>query len=579
MLKEVVVTATRSETLANDLISDVAVISRQDIDSGVGRTVGELLARVAGVKVASNGGLGKNSSVFIRGTENRHVLLLVDGVRYGSATTGTPNFDTIALEVIERIEVLKGPASALYGSDAVGGVIQIFTRKGSAGFHPYASLTVGENDRAEVAAGLNGGTADLNYAFGVQNLNEKGFSATNPRVSFNGFNADRDGLSQNSAYASASWKVTDGWKLDGRALQSTGTSQFDNGASTFDARGEFETQVFGLGLQGRLSAIWKSRISVSSSTDKSSSFTSAVPSLFNTKQDQWTWQNDVTTPVGVVVAGFDNLKETVSGTTAYTVDSRTTESVFAGLNGQAGAHSWQVNARQDHNSQFGDATTGLVGYGFKITPDLRAHASYGTSFKMPSFNTLYFPLTNGFQGNSTTQPETGKNTEIGVAYAVGSHQLSVTYYDNRIQGFITTTPVVTNTPFARIEGWTLAYEGEVGAWDYRTAVDFLDARNEANNRKLQRRADIQLTANANYTVGDWKWGSSLLAATEAFDDAANTKTLGGYGTVDVYTRYAVKKDWSVEGRIVNLGDKFYQTTMGYNQTGRSAYVTLRYQPK
>ena len=381
MLKEVVVTATRSETLANDLISDVTVISRQDIDSGVGRTVGELLARVAGVKVASNGGLGKNSSVFIRGTE------------------------TIALEVIERIEVLKGPASALYGSDAVGGVIQIFTRKGSAGFHPYASLTVGENDRAEVAAGLNGGTAELNYAFGVQNLNEKGFSATNPRVSFNGFNADRDGLSQNSAYASASWKVTDGWKLDGRALQSTGTSQFDNGASTFDARGEFETQVFGLGLQGRLSAIWKSRISLSSSTEKSSSFTSAVPSLFNTKQDQWTWQNDVTTPVGVVVAGFDNLKETVSGTTAYTVDSRTTESVFAGLNGQAGAHSWQLNARQDHNSQFGDATTGLVGYGFKITPDLRAHASYGTSFKMPSFNTLYFPLTNGFQGNPTTQPE------------------------------------------------------------------------------------------------------------------------------------------------------------------------------
>ena len=193
----------------------------------VDATVTELIARLAGVRTASNGGLGKTSSLFVRGTESRHVLLLVDGVRYGSATAGTPSFDTIALESIERIEVLKGPASALYGSDAVGGVIQIFTRQGTSGFHPYASVTAGEGDRGELTAGVTGGAASLNYAVGVQTLSEKGFSATNPRVSSNGFNPDRDGLSQNSANASVNWKIAEGWKLDARVFQADGTSQYD----------------------------------------------------------------------------------------------------------------------------------------------------------------------------------------------------------------------------------------------------------------------------------------------------------------------------------------------------------------
>ena len=133
-LKETVVTATRSESRADAIISDVTVITREDIERSAGRSVAELLARVGGVQMASNGGLGKSSSVFIRGTESRHVLLLVDGVRYGSATLGTPNFDNIPLENIERIEVLKGPASALYGSDAVGGVVQIFYAQRYTGF-------------------------------------------------------------------------------------------------------------------------------------------------------------------------------------------------------------------------------------------------------------------------------------------------------------------------------------------------------------------------------------------------------------------------------------------------------------
>ncbi|WP_244898414.1 TonB-dependent receptor domain-containing protein [Rhodoferax saidenbachensis] len=581
VLKDVVVTATRSETLANAVISDVTVVTRDDIEKGSGRSVSELLARMAGVQMASNGGLGKNSSIFIRGTETRHVLLLVDGVRYGSATSGTPNFDTIPLEMIERIEVLKGPASALYGSDAVGGVIQIFTRKGGTGFHPYASVTAGEADRAELSTGFTGGEEQFSYSLGVQTLEENGFSSTNRRIggtATTGFNADRDGFSQKAVNASMGWKLTKDWKIDATGLQTEGVNHYDGGTNPFDVRTEFVTSVKKLGLQGQLTSAWKSRVEGAVSTDKATSLTSTSTSQFDTEQEQWSWQNEVATPLGLVFAGLDSLREKVSGTQAYAVSNRTTDSAFVGVSGDAGAHSWQANTRQDRNSQFGNANTGLLAYGYRVTPDLRLRGSYGTSFKVPSFNSLYW-VSSGFNGNPTTQPETGENAELGATLALGDQLLSLTHYQNRIKGFITTQPAVSNIPYVRIDGWTLALEGAVGAWDYRTSLDMLDARNEANGLKLIRRPDAQVTASASYAVGEWRLGASWLVASEAFDDAANTKPLGGYGTVDVHARKAVGKDWFVEGNVVNLGDKFYQTALGYNQPGRSAYITLRYQPK
>ena len=577
-LKDIVVTATRSESRADAVISDVTVITREDIERGTGRTVSELLARVAGVQMSATGGLGKTSSVFIRGTESRHVLLLVDGVRYGSATVGVANFDNIALESIERIEVLKGPASALYGSDAVGGVVQIFTRKGTPGLHPYASVTIGAAERREVSAGLSGGTADLGYSLGVQNLREKGFSATNPKVAFNSFNPDADGFSQNSVNASVDWKFAPGWKADARVFRANGSTQFDNGPGAFDATTDTVTRVYGLGVEGQLTGNWKSRLALGKSEDLSTSFSSAVPSVFNTVQDQWTWLNEVATPLGKLVAGYERLVQKVGGTTTYAVDTRTTNSWLAGLNGAAGPHSWQVYVRRDQDSQFGDATTGLAGYGFKFTPNWRAHAAYGTSFKAPTFNQLYF-VSPFFNGNPSTQPEYGRSSELGLAYVAGAHEVKLTHFANRIKGFINATTVVTNVPYARIEGWTLGYEGQRDAWTFRAALDLLDARNELTQLKLPRRANRQLTAGVDHSMGAWKFGATLLAASNRFDNAANTVPLGGYATVDIHADYALAKDWSVQARMNNVGDRPYETAAGYNQAGRSTYVTLRYQPK
>lgn len=572
-LSPTVVTATRIESRADAVLSDVTVITREEIESGKGRTLAELISRVAGVQMAANGGLGKSSSIYIRGTENRHVLLLVDGVRVGSATTGQANFDNIPLESIERIEVLKGPASALYGSDAVGGVIQIFTRQGREGFRPYASATVGSAGRREVSTGLSGGSKDVSYNLGVQTLREKGFSATNPAVG-SGHNIDRDGFSQDSLTASTSWRFAPGWKLGAKLLSADGVNHYDSGASAFDTHADLQTQSYGLHLEGQLLRNWKSRLSYGGSDDKSTNYTSTSTSRFDTHQDQWTWLNEVGTPLGLFLAGLERVEQRVSSTTAYPVKQRFTDSVFAGINGEASGHSWQLNARRDDNSQFGGATTGFAGYGYKLTRELRAHASYGTSFKAPTFNQLYFP--NG--GNAALRPEEGRNREVGLAYTPGAQEYKVVYFDNRIRDLISGWPPK-NVDRARLQGWTLSYSGQFDALGLRAALDLLEARDETNGRMLPRRADEQLTLGADYRSGAWKYGATFLAASERYDNTANTIYLGGFGTLDTHVDYALTKDWSLQARINNLGDKVYQTANGYNQQGRAAYLTLRWAPR
>ncbi|MCU0761848.1 MAG: TonB-dependent receptor [Hydrogenophaga sp.] len=577
-LSETVVTATRTETRTDALISDVVVIGTEEIRRSTGRTLSEVLNRSAGLQMSANGGLGKQSGIYVRGTEARHVLLLVDGVRYGSSTAGSASFDNIPLGVIDRIEVLKGPASALYGSDAVGGVVQVFTRRGAKGFMPNASATLGSYGHRAASAGFSGGTDAVSYALNVGTVQETGFSATNPKVSFGNHNPDQDGFEQDSVSASLRWAFAPGWSTLVHFTQADGTSRFDQGPGSFDVRSEATSRIAGWGLERRWASDSRTQLKLSRSEDDSTSFSDFETAVFDTTQTQVTLQHDWGISLGTVVVGVESLKEAVSGTQAYAVTSRTTDAAFVGLNGQSGAHLWQANVRRDRNSQFGGATTGFASYGYQLTPNWRPHLSYGTSFKAPSFNTLYF-VSPFFVGNPSTQPERGRNSEVGLTYSRGLHEVKLTRFDNRIRGFITSQPVVVNVPRARIEGWSLAYGGSAGAWNWEANLELLDARNEANQRKLARRADQTLTLALDHTRGAWTWGGAVLALSDRFDNAANTVRLPGFATLDLHAAYRLEKDWSVSLRLNNLADKVYETAQGFNQPGRAAYLTLDWKPQ
>ncbi len=573
-LGENVVTATRNPTRTDDLVSEVVVVKRDQIEASTARTLPELLARTAGLQMSANGATGKTSSVFIRGTESRHTILLIDGVRYGSATAGTPSWDNIPVDMIERIEVLKGPASALYGSEGVGGVVQIFTRQGKQGFHPYASATLGSERWRQWTGGFTGGQGAWTWALGLQQLRERGLSSTNPKVQFGNFNVDVDPFSQDAINASVALQINPDWRVDASMLYSDGVSHFDDGAGV-DARSAVRAATLQAGVRGKLMPGWQTELRFAQGTDTANVITAVTPGAFKTQQDQWTWQNNIDTPLGVLLAGLEHREQRVSGSTAYSVTQRTIEGVFAGLSGNQGNHSWQVNARRDSNSQFGASSTGFAGYGYRISPAWRVNASHGTSFVAPSFNQLYFP---GF-GNAALQPETAKNTDLGLTWAAGGHEVKLVRFDNKIRGYMTNTTLPINIPRSRIDGWTLGYEGKVGAWGLRAGLDTLNPRNEANGRQLPRRAKEQLSLGADRRTGAWRYGASLLHVGTRFDDAANARRLDAYTTLDLHADWQVARDWSLQAKVNNLTDRQYETSYGYNQPGRAVYFTLRWQPK
>ncbi len=577
-LKETVVTASRTQTRTDNLVSEVVVLDRAAIEASSGRTLTEVLARNAGIQVFSNGGLGKNSGVYTRGTETRHTILLIDGVRFGSATTGAPSWDNIPLDMIERIEVLKGPASALYGSEAVGGVVQVFMRKGGnggRGFSPNASLSLGSNSFVQASAGLNGGDGALSYAIGVQKTQDKGFSATNSKAAFGNYNADRDGFKQDAVNASVAYQITPDWRIDAGLLYADGVSHYDDGP-TGDTRTAVRTQTLRAGIEGKVLPNWKTQLRVSQANDNSNAIESAfLPSKFNTQQDQISWQNDIDTPLGVALLGVERLTQKVDSSTVYDVTQRTVSSYFAGLNGASGSHSWQANVRRDSNSQFGDSNTWFAGYGYKINPAWRVNASYGTSFVAPSFNQLYYPS----YGTLGLQPEKGRNLDLGVTYSENGQTVKLVHFDNKIQGFITGQTKAESIPRARIKGWTLGYDGAFGPLNLRATVDVLDPRNELTGKLLQRRARNQFTLGADYTTGAWTFGGSMLSVGSRFDDTKNAVALDSYTTMDVFVNYTISKDLSLQTKINNLANKSYETAYGFNQAGRSVFVTLRYAMK
>jgi vitamin B12 transporter len=276
--------------------------------------------------------------------------------------------------------------------------------------------------------------------------------------------------------------------------------------------------------------------------------------------------------------GLERLEEEVDSTQAYAVKQRSTNSLFVGVNGQAGPHVWQVNLRQDRNSQFGRADTGLASYGYQLNQRWRVHGAYGTTFKVPSFNTLYWS-SSSFQGNPTTQPERGRNRELGVAYNEGLHEWKMVYYDNRVRGFITLQPAVANVPQARVRGWTLSHSSEFGRWFFRNQLDWLDARNVVNGRRLNRRAEQQLTSSLEYWADTWTWGGGLLLLSDRYDDTANTLRLPGFATLDLYASKELSSEWRLDFRLNNLADKSYELAKGYNQPGRAIYVGVRWQPR
>ena len=585
-LPTVVVTATRTPVRADQTVADVTVLQAEDLAPYVGRTLTEVLAHQPGIQFTANGGLGKTSSIFIRGLEARHVLLLVDGVRYGSATTGMPELDNLPIGDIERIEIVRGPLSSLYGSDAVGGVVQVFTRRPvpGAGVRLNGQATVGSHRYGQLGGGLSVDDGVFSAAVQVIRTDNGGFSSTNERVQFGSFNPDTDAFRQSAGSVNLGLKLPQGWTLGAHLLQSDGVSGYDDGPGA-DARAGLRTQVMSVDATGRVVDGWTTQLRVARSANDYETQASASPyatlGTIATVQQQVSWDNTVALPVGSLLVVLEHLKQKVTKPGGnYDVTSRTINSAALGYHAVIGAHTVQASVRRDQNSQFGNPTTGSLGYGLKLAEGLRATAQVGTSFVSPSFNQLYWPS----YGNPRLDPEKGRHAELGLRYSVGEHQFGAVLFANRVRGYITQGANPVNLPYAQSHGVTLSYDGQLGPVKLAAAVDHLDPKNDtdgsANQGKLlPRRARNDAKLSADVELGAWSVGAGLQAYSHRFDDTANTQRLAGYATLDLHAQWQLDRDWVLGARLNNVADRRYETALGYNQPDRALFVTLRYTPR
>jgi vitamin B12 transporter len=585
----IVVTATRSAQNIRDVLSDATVITSEEIAQSGQSSLVELLQRQHGIEIAGNGGPGTSSLVYIRGADNKESIVLVDGVRIGSSTLGGATWASIPLGQIDHIEIVYGPLSSMYGADAIGGVIQIFTKKGNGAPRFNASVGYGGYATKSVEAGVSGSTEGdhrLNYAVSVAHEASSGFSATKPG-NFS-YNPDKDGYSKDSASGQFAFNVSKGHELGFTFLQSRLDAQFDSGASLYDARALQKLENYALYSTNQILPGWTSHLQMSQSADKSGTDTSAVASgksQIDTTQTDISWQNNVAVGIDMLQVLFEQRKENVdSSSTAALIGQRITNSAAASYQLKRGDQLASISIRDDNSSQYGSTTTGSAGYGYRLTSALRTNVSYGTSFRAPTFNELYFPSF----GVISNKPEQGKNAEAGLYYDDGTSQISAVYYHNRITDLLVTAAVcpvdVANHPFgcaynvdkALLAGMSFGASTSLADLILRGALDLQDPRDETTNKTLNRRAKQHGSVALEYDIHGVKTGAEMVFSGKRFDDVANKNVLGGYGLLNLYASYAFAPDWSLFGRWNNATNKNYALARNYATAGSNVFVGVRY---
>lgn len=586
----VIVTATRMPSRSNELLSDVSLISRDEIEAaGSSATVAELLARQPGIEMGRNGNIGSQTDIRIRGAAGNQTVLLIDGVRIGSATSGAATWSRIPLSEIDHIEILRGPSSSLYGNDAMGGVIQMFTRRGDGPARFFAEGGIGSQRTRSASAGFSGSANGWRYSLSASTYATDGFSnVSNPAAS--NYNPDRDGYESRSASGGLSYELAKGHELGLNFLVNDGLNRYDSGYSKAAARGDYESQSdissYTLYSKNAFTSDWTSTLRYGYSDDDSTALKdSAMTSVFRTEQEQIAWQNDIRLPIGKALLAIERLDQKVSGTSQFATDQRTINSYLAGWSGFFGMHRLQINARRDENSQFGGKNTGNAAYGLQFNDNWRWHVSYGTAYKAPTFNDLYYPLTGKYQGNPNLKPETARNAETAVYFERGDHRASATYYVNKISNLISWSGRVTpaNIGNATLEGVTLSYEGRIADLDIGASFDWLDARDDATGKTLARRARQRATLSVGKNFGVWDARAEIAATGRRYDTDYDPawparEVLGGYTLFNLYGSYRLDRDWSVFVRADNVFNKKYEQAFDYATPGASVFVGLRFNP-
>lgn len=597
-LEPVVVTASRTAQPLKAVIGDVTVLNRKTLERLSGDSVLSALQGQAGVQIATNGGAGKTSAVFLRGANSSHTLVLIDGVRYGSATGGAAALEHIPTDQIERIEILRGAAASLYGSDAIGGVIQIFTRQGKN--TPQASLQLGygTQDTRQASVHVSGQQGDTHASLTIAHHQTDSVSAiSNPKNS--NYFADTDGYENSSIATKVSHDFAGGHQVGGSLLWSDNQGQYDSSsydfvtnqsvAQRYNYRNDSENGAAQLWAQLQLSEQLQTRVQAGYSTDdgKSYSPTSATNmadqlSLFRTVQEQYVWQNELSLPNGKATWGAEYLEQRIQSTESFPTRDRDIKSVLAGYIAQLNSTDVQANIRHDDNSQYGSEATYSLAVSQPIGQGVSIGAAHGTGFRAPSFNELYYP----FYGVATLKPEKSRNDEIFIRYQGDQLNGRVSVFRNQVKNLIQYDASLfapNNIGEARLQGISLHLDGSLETLNWGGNYDYLDAEDQSglatDGRELARRAKHSGLVYLGLTDGALQVRTEVQAVGSRYDNAANTARLAKYTLVNLSGSVKLSPELALGLRLNNLLDENYETIKNYGTVGFNGLVTLTYSPQ
>jgi len=595
-LPDVLISANRQVESRTATSAANTVFTRSDIDRLQPTSVTDLLSRVPGVQVAPTGGRGSLPGIFIRGTKAAQSLVLVDGVRIANATSGDSGLQFLDVEQIERVEVLRGSRSAVYGSDAIGGVIQIFTRRSTGlGLQPRLRLAAGSNHTWQRSLGLSGGDGATRFNLGASLDETAGIDSTGPSFASDG---DHDAYRNKSLNLSLSRTFGERFEAGLNLLDSRGRSEYDNPFGgfdpvTFESFGQkpytdFSVSSIGTYFDAQLTDAWHSRLELghSENRDDKRDKLSDERSVFNTYRDQVTWQNDLAlTEQHNLLVGGDWYEDRVHGSTDFTEDSRWNRAAFIQHRFSAEHFSTELGVRRDQNQQFGGQTT----WSGSVTVPLNAHndvlLSYSEGFRAPTFNDLYYPQFS----NPNLDPEHSKSYELQ-----WRSQLS---HDSRLEASLYRTDlrdaiifghdsIPRNVASARISGFEMALDQQWGEWRSQLGLALIDPRDRDSGHTLARRARRTLSLDLDRQFERFTVGGSWQAVSASYDDEANRNRLGGYGLLGLRGSWAATDEVKLELKLDNLLDKGYSRALysyegasyDYREEGRTALFSVTWTP-
>jgi vitamin B12 transporter len=590
--QQIVVTANRMPVPLPQVLADVVVIDEAALRDAAGRSVEDVLRDHAGVQLSRTGPPGQSAGVFIRGASMSNTVVLIDGVRVGSATLGQAALEALSPQQIERIEVLRGPGSALYGADAVGGVIQVFTRGGTPGAPRWqAALHAGRYGSSQASAAGSGQVGAFDLALSAGRDASDSVSALRPGDAFGNYNPDADGFARANVNTRLGWQLTPGQRLGLQWFESRLRSQYD--ASEFpppdftqdaspDFRNRLHTRALALTHSARgLPAGARSELTLSESRDELRSGGTEI-SRFDTQRRQLAWQPSLvlgeTTLLGVLEATRTEVRSS-----SFVPDVRRTRSHALGVSafGPWGPHRWQVDLRHDDHNVYGAQTTGKLAYARQVDPRWTLRAAAGTAFRAPTFNDLYFPQF----GIESLNPERARSVEAGASFRDGPTGVQLTVYDNRVRDLIgfESDPAAcpagypfgcaANTSRARLQGVSLAANSRWGALSWRVGAEYLDARDCATDRRLTRRAPYSGHAELAWDAA--RWGAAALLNGVGHREEGGARQ-GAYELLDLRAHWQLAPQWRLEAKLLNALDRRYEPVKDYGALGRQGWIGVRF---